>query len=75
MAALRVELRQRVQANEQRGGSFVGRRRLRLAMIGAERRMLIRLRNEDAISDDVLRTLEQELDLEAVRTAAGEETS
>jgi CPA1 family monovalent cation:H+ antiporter len=70
--ALRVELRDRVQMNEQHGGSFEGRRRLRLAMISAERRMLIRLRNEDAISDEVLRALEQELDLEAVRVGAGE---
>jgi CPA1 family monovalent cation:H+ antiporter len=70
--ALRVELRDRVQMNEQRGGSFAGRRRLRLAMINAERRMLIRLRNEDAISDEVLRALEQELDLESVRAGAGE---
>jgi CPA1 family monovalent cation:H+ antiporter len=36
-------------------------------MIAAERRMLVRLRNEDAISDEVLRELEYELDLEAVR--------
>ena len=42
-------------------------------MINAERRMLVRLRNEDAISDDVLRVLEQELDLEAIRAGAGEE--
>ena len=34
--------------------------------------MLIRLRNEAAISDDVLRALELELDLEAVRAGAGE---
>ncbi|NUO94473.1 MAG: hypothetical protein HOQ14_08315 [Gemmatimonadaceae bacterium] len=58
--------------SEARGGSYAGRRRLRLAMINAERRMLIRLRNEDAISDDVLRALEQELDFEAVRAGAGE---
>jgi CPA1 family monovalent cation:H+ antiporter len=70
--ALRVELRDRVQMNEQQGGSYAGRRRLRLAMINAERRMLIRLRNEDAISDEVLRALEQELDLESVRAGAGE---
>ncbi|MFL5607144.1 MAG: Na+/H+ antiporter [Gemmatimonadaceae bacterium] len=70
--ALRVELRDRVLSSEQHGGSFEGRRRLRLAMINAERRMLIRLRNEDAISDEVLRALEQELDLEAVRAGAGE---
>jgi Na+/H+ antiporter len=70
--ALRAEVRDRVLMNEQQGGSYAGRRRLRLAMINAERRMLIRLRNEDAISDDVLRSLEQELDLEAVRAGAGE---
>jgi CPA1 family monovalent cation:H+ antiporter len=40
-------------------------------MIAAERRMLVRLRNEGAISDEVLRNLEQELDLEAVRAGAG----
>ncbi|MEO6528244.1 MAG: Na+/H+ antiporter [Gemmatimonadaceae bacterium] len=69
---LRAEARDRVTMSEQRGGSFAGRRRLRLAMIDAERRMLIRLRNEDAISDDVLRSLEQELDLEAIRAGATE---
>jgi CPA1 family monovalent cation:H+ antiporter len=62
--ALRSELRER-------GGDLQGRRRLRLEMIAAERRMLVRLRNEGAISDDVLRNLEQELDLEAVRAGAG----
>ena len=70
--ALRVEVRERVRATEQHSGSFEGRRRLRLAMIDAERRMLIRLWNEDAISDEVLRELEQELDLEAVRAGAGD---
>ena len=58
---------------EEHGGSFEGRRRLRLTTISAERRMLIRLRNEDAISDDVLRALEQELDLEAIRAGAGDD--
>jgi Na+/H+ antiporter len=69
--ALRNELRERLRTNEQEGGGFEGRRRLRLAMIGAERKMLIRLRDEDAISDEVLRSLEQELDLEAVRAGGG----
>jgi CPA1 family monovalent cation:H+ antiporter len=41
-------------------------------MLRAERRMLVRLRNEGAISDEVLRDLEQELDLEAVRVGAGD---
>ncbi len=71
VAALRVELRDRALMTEQAGGSYEGRRRLRLGMISAERRMLIRLRNEDAISDEVLRALEYELDLEAVRAGAG----
>jgi CPA1 family monovalent cation:H+ antiporter len=70
--ALRAEVRERVRMTEEESGSYSGRRRLRLAMINAERRMLIRLRNEDAISDEVLRELEQELDLEAVRAGAGE---
>jgi hypothetical protein len=34
--------------------------------------MVVRLRDEDAISDEVLRALEQELDLEAVRAGGGE---
>jgi CPA1 family monovalent cation:H+ antiporter len=70
--ALRAEVRDRVLMSDVRGGSFEGRRRLRLGMIDAERRMLIRLRNEDAISDEVLRSLEQELDLEAMRAGAGD---
>jgi len=70
--ALRAELRERLRTNDQEGGSFAGRRRLRLAMIAAERKMLIRLRDEDAISDEVLRALEQELDLESVRAGGGD---
>jgi CPA1 family monovalent cation:H+ antiporter len=69
---LRAEVREQARMAEEHGGSYAGRRRLRLSMIGAERRMLIRLRNEDAISDDVLRALEQELDLEATRVGAGD---
>jgi CPA1 family monovalent cation:H+ antiporter len=34
--------------------------------------MLVRLRNESAISDEVLGELEQELDLEAIRIGAGD---
>jgi CPA1 family monovalent cation:H+ antiporter len=71
--ALRAEQRDRLRMTEQHRGSFAGRRRLRLAMIAAERRMLVRLRNEDAISDEVLRELEYELDLEAVRAGADQE--
>ena len=47
--------------------------RLRAEILDAERRVLVRLRNEGAISDDVLRELEQELDLEALRIGAGEQ--
>jgi CPA1 family monovalent cation:H+ antiporter len=71
--ALRAEILERLRMTEQAGGSYEGRRRLRLRMIKAERRMLIRLRNEGAISDEVLRALELELDLEAVRAGAGDE--
>jgi CPA1 family monovalent cation:H+ antiporter len=36
-------------------------------VLDAERRMLVRLRDEGAISDEVLLDLETELDLEATR--------
>jgi CPA1 family monovalent cation:H+ antiporter len=68
---LRAELRDRVRLREHEGGTSQGRRRLRAGIIGAERRMLVRLRNERAISDEVLRELEHELDLEAVRAGLG----
>jgi CPA1 family monovalent cation:H+ antiporter len=70
---LRNELRDRIRLLEHHAGEPEGRRRLRGAMLRAERRMLVRLRNEGAISDDVLRELEQELDLESVRVGVGEE--
>jgi Na+/H+ antiporter len=69
---LRAELRDRVRLREHPGGNPDGRRRLRARMIRAERRMLVRLRNEGAISDEVLRELELELDLEAVRAGLGD---
>ena len=69
---LRGELRDRLRLREHPGGTPEGRRRLRAGMIAAERRMLVRLRNEGAISDEVLRELEQELDLDAVRTGLGD---
>jgi len=70
---LRNDLRERIRLLADHSGEPEGRRRLRAAMLRAERRMLVRLRNEGAISDDVLRELEQELDLEAVRVGVGEE--
>ncbi|MBC8090218.1 MAG: Na+/H+ antiporter [Phycisphaerae bacterium] len=71
VVALRAELRERVRLHDSHGGTY-SRRRLRISMINSERRMLVRLRNEGAISDEVLRELEQELDLEAVRVGAGD---
>jgi len=39
----------------------------------AERRAVVRLRDEGAISDQVLYELERELDVEAIRLGVGEE--
>jgi Na+/H+ antiporter len=47
--------------------------RLRLTVVRAKRRALIQLRDEGAISDDVLLELESELDYEALRLGAGAE--
>lgn len=66
VAWLRAELRDRLAAQRDPERSH-HRHRLRARMRDAERRMLIRLRNEGAISDEVLRELEQELDLDAMR--------
>jgi CPA1 family monovalent cation:H+ antiporter len=68
---LRGELRDRVRLLEHHAGEPEGRRRLRVEILRAERRMLVRLRNEGAISDEVLLELERELDLDAVRVGAG----
>ncbi len=46
-------------------------RRVRLATVAARRRALVRLRDEGAISDEVLLELEQELDFEALQLGAG----
>ena len=64
---LRNEARDKLRMHEHQGGGTNARRRLRAGMIHAERRILIRLRNEGAISDEVLGELERELDFEAVR--------
>jgi len=71
VAWMRNEIRDRLRLHEHHGGNPDGRRRLKLGVLRAERRMLVRLRNEGAISDEVLRDLEQELDLEAMRVGAG----
>ncbi len=52
------------------GDAERGRERLRSRMREAERHLLVRLRNEGAIGDEVLRELEQELDLDALRSGA-----
>ncbi|MEO7962870.1 MAG: Na+/H+ antiporter, partial [Gemmatimonadaceae bacterium] len=67
------ELRTRIASLQAHDGVSVGERKLRTEMIRAERRMLVRLRNEGAISDEVLLELEQALDHEAVRVGAGDE--
>lgn len=46
-------------------------RRMRLGTVAARRRALVRLRDEGAISDEVLLDLESELDYEALRLGAG----
>jgi len=45
---------------------------LRHETLTAERLAAIRLRNEGAISDEVLHRLEHELDIEALRAGVGE---
>jgi Na+/H+ antiporter len=47
--------------------------RTRLSVVDAKRRAVIRLRDEGAISDEVLLELESELDYEALRLGAGTE--
>jgi Na+/H+ antiporter len=50
-------------------------RRLRHETLSAERRALIRLRDEGVIGDEVLHRLEHELDVEAIRIGLGEQLS
>ncbi len=68
---MRSELQDKMRL-QQHGATPEGRRKLRVGVINAERRMLLRLRNEGAISDEVMRELETELDYEAMRVGAGE---
>ncbi|WP_434478811.1 cation:proton antiporter [Gemmatimonas sp.] len=63
---LRAELQDRLESHRDPARAST-RHALRARMRQAERRMLIRLRNEGAISDEVLRELEHELDLDAMR--------
>ena len=52
--------------------ALAGYRRLRHATLDAERRAVVALRDQGVISDEVLHRLEQELDVEAMRTGLGE---
>jgi len=76
VALLREEYRRRSEA-DQGGTPGQGRsdasNRLRAELLRAERRAVVRLRDEGAISDEVLYELERELDLEAIRLGVGEE--
>jgi Na+/H+ antiporter len=71
VAFLRAELIDRVrQCQEASGDSAQTRQRLRDHMREAERRVLVRLRDEGAIGDEVLLELERDLDLDAIRGAS-----
>ena len=52
--------------------ALAGYRRLRHATLDAERQAVVALRDAGVISDEVLHRLEQELDVEAMRTGLGE---
>ncbi|MCU0625233.1 MAG: Na+/H+ antiporter [Gemmatimonadaceae bacterium] len=65
--ALRRDLTDRMMHHERQGGRPRARMALRLRLLEQERTMLVRLRNEGAISDQVLLHLETELDLEATK--------
>lgn len=71
VAQLRNELADRMRHHDRHAGDMHVQRRLRRGILSAERRMLVRLRNEGAISDETLRELEEELDHEAVRAGVG----
>jgi CPA1 family monovalent cation:H+ antiporter len=67
VAAMRRELAERQREHVHHGGAARGRAALRLKVLERERGLLVRLRDEGAISDEVLFDLEAELDLEATR--------
>ncbi len=76
VARLREEYRRRSvmeRAATSGQGRSDGSGRLRAELLRAERRAMVRLRNEGAISDEVLHELERELDVEAIRLGIGEE--
>jgi monovalent cation/hydrogen antiporter len=61
-----------LSADAETAGRQAAFRRLRHETLSAERRALIALRDQGAISDEVLHRLEQELDVEAMRIGMGE---
>jgi monovalent cation/hydrogen antiporter len=68
------ERRLRLEAKLSQGdavekGSGDGYRRLMLELIGAERKELVRLRNEGVIGDEVLHRIESQLDMEEARVS------
>jgi CPA1 family monovalent cation:H+ antiporter len=69
---MREEFRERIRQQDGDGNAERAVR-LRREVLTAERRALIRLRNEGMISDSVLLKLEHELDQEALRLGAGED--
>ena len=69
---LREEFRDRIRRHREIDPDDEAECRLRSGILAAERRALIRLRNEGAISDEVLIELERELDHEALRLGIGE---
>lgn len=75
IARLRAEYQEQSRQHHRRGEldleATVSRRRLRAQVLRAERKLLVRLRNEGAISDEVLHELEGELDVEALRIGEG----
>ena len=74
VAKLREEYRRRSERElAASSGQDDASSRLRVELLRAERRAMVRLRNEGAISDEVLHELERELDAEAIRLGAGEE--
>ena len=62
--------RQRDGAGTEADREMIEHREIRRTVIGSEREALLRLRADGAIDDDVLRTLERELDLEEQRMDA-----
>ncbi len=72
VAQVRHDLQDKLRQHTHHTADMAVHRRLRAGVIRAERRMLVRLRNEGVISDETLRELEEELDHEAVRAGAGD---